>query len=65
MTSSTISVGSHFVIERNSAGVTGGQVARTTVADVITAVIGDPDGAKGLTLEFNDGEQPIDGVIAG
>lgn len=46
------------------AGVTGGQVARNTVADVITAVIGDPDGAKGLTLEFNDGEQPIDGVIA-
>ena len=47
------------------AGVTGGQVARTTVADVITAVIGAPDGAKGLTLEFNDGEQPIGGVIAG
>ena len=35
------------------------------MADVITAVIGAPDGAKGLTLEFNDGEQPIDGVIAG
>ncbi len=47
------------------AGVIGGQVARTTVADVITAVIGAPDKAKGLTLEFNDGEQPIDGVIAG
>lgn len=47
------------------AGVTGGQVARTTVADVITAVIGAPDGARGLTLEFNDGEQPIGGVIAG
>jgi uncharacterized protein YbjT (DUF2867 family) len=47
------------------AGVTGGQVARNTVADVITAVIGDPDGAKGLTLEFNDGEEPIGGVIAG
>jgi uncharacterized protein YbjT (DUF2867 family) len=47
------------------AGVTGGQVARNTVADVITAVIGDPDGAKGLTLEFNDGDAPIGGVIAG
>jgi uncharacterized protein YbjT (DUF2867 family) len=47
------------------AGVTAGQVARATVADVITAVIGAPDGAKGLTLEFNDGEQPIGGVIAG
>jgi uncharacterized protein YbjT (DUF2867 family) len=47
------------------AGVTGGQVARNTVADVITAVIGDPDGAKGLTLEFNDGDEPIGGVIAG
>ena len=47
------------------AGVTGGQVARTTVADVITAVIGAPEGAKGLTLEFNDGEQPIGGVLAG
>ena len=44
------------------AGVTAGHVARTTVADVITAVIGAPDGAKGLTLEFNDGEQPIGGV---
>jgi uncharacterized protein YbjT (DUF2867 family) len=47
------------------AGVTGGQVARTTVADVITAVIGAPDRAGGLILEFNDGEQPIGGVIAG
>jgi uncharacterized protein YbjT (DUF2867 family) len=47
------------------AGVTADHVARTTVADVITAVIGAPVGAKGLTLEFNDGEQPIDGVIAG
>ena len=47
------------------AGVTAGQVARTTVADVITAVIGAPEGAKGLTLEFNDGEQPIGGVLAG
>jgi uncharacterized protein YbjT (DUF2867 family) len=41
------------------AGVTGGQVARTTVADVITAVVGAHDGTKGLVLEFNDGEQPI------
>ena len=47
------------------AGVTGGQVARTTVADVITAVIGAPAVAEGLTLEFNDGERPIGGVIAG
>jgi uncharacterized protein YbjT (DUF2867 family) len=47
------------------AGVTGGQVARATVADVITAVIAAPDAAKGLTLEFNDGEQPIGDVIAG
>lgn len=47
------------------AGVTATHVARTTVADVITAVIGAPDGAKGLTLEFNDGEQPIGDVIAG
>jgi uncharacterized protein YbjT (DUF2867 family) len=47
------------------AGVTGGQVARTTVADVITAIIGAPSESKGLTLEFNDGEQPIDGVIPG
>jgi uncharacterized protein YbjT (DUF2867 family) len=45
-------------------GVTSSQVARTTVADVITAVIGASDRAKGLTVEFNDGEQPIDGVIA-
>jgi uncharacterized protein YbjT (DUF2867 family) len=45
------------------AGVTGGQVARATVADVITAVIGDPDAAKGLTLEFNDGAQPVADVI--
>src|SRR5262245_37019462 len=47
------------------AGVTSSQVARATVADVITAVIAAPDGARGLTLEFNDGEQPIGGVIAG
>jgi nucleoside-diphosphate-sugar epimerase len=46
-------------------GVTGGQVARATVAEVITAVIQAPDAAKGLTLEFNDGEQPIGDVIAG
>jgi hypothetical protein len=32
---------------------------------VITAVIQAPDAAKGLTLEFNDGEQPIGDVIAG
>jgi uncharacterized protein YbjT (DUF2867 family) len=47
------------------AGVSGGQVARATVADVITAAIGAPDAAKGLILEFNDGEQPIGEVIAG
>jgi uncharacterized protein YbjT (DUF2867 family) len=47
------------------AGVTAGRVARATVADVITAVIGAPDAAKGLTLEFNDGAQPIGDVIAG
>jgi uncharacterized protein YbjT (DUF2867 family) len=47
------------------AGVTGGQVARATVADVVTAVIGAPDAAKGLTLEFNDGDQPIADAIAG
>ena len=47
------------------AGVTAGRVARATVADVITAVIGAPDAAKGLTLEFNDGTQPIGDVIAG
>ena len=35
------------------------------MADVITAVIGSPAGARGLTLEFNDGEQPIGSVIAG
>jgi hypothetical protein len=35
------------------------------VADVITAVIGAPDAAKGLTLEFNDGEQSIGEVISG
>lgn len=47
------------------AGVTGGQVARATVAEVITAVIGSPDAAKGLILEFNDGDQPVGDVIAG
>jgi uncharacterized protein YbjT (DUF2867 family) len=47
------------------AGVTSSQVARTTVAGVITAVIGASDLPKGLTLEFNDGDQPIGGVIAG
>ena len=46
------------------AGVVGGQVARATVADVITAVIEAPGAARGLTLEFNDGEQPIGDVIA-
>jgi uncharacterized protein YbjT (DUF2867 family) len=45
-------------------GIIGGHVARTTVADVITAVIGAPEAAKGLTVEFNDGEQPISAVIA-
>src|SRR3954454_25100003 len=47
------------------AGATGRQARGAPVADVITAVIGAPDGAKGLTLDFNDGEQPIGGVIAG
>jgi uncharacterized protein YbjT (DUF2867 family) len=47
------------------AGVSGGQVARATVADVITAVVGASDAGKRLTLEFNDGEQPIGDVIAG
>ena len=47
------------------AGVTGGQVARATVADVITAVVGAPEAARGLTLEFNDGDQSIGDVIAG
>lgn len=44
-------------------GVTHGHVARATVADVITAVIESPDATRGLILEFNDGEQPIDDVI--
>jgi uncharacterized protein YbjT (DUF2867 family) len=47
------------------AGVTGGQVARATVADVVTAVVGAPEAARGLTLEFNDGDQSIGDVIAG
>lgn len=47
------------------AGVTGGQVARATVAEVITAVVGAPDATKRLVLEFNDGEQPIGEVLAG
>jgi len=46
-------------------GVTRSHVARTTVADVITAVIGSPGATKGLTLEFNDGQEPISAVIGG
>ena len=45
--------------------VTGREVARATVADVITAVVGAPDATQGRTLEFNDGGQPISDVIAG
>lgn len=45
-------------------GVTGGQVARATVADVITAAVSSPEGAKGVTLEFNDGEQPVADVFS-
>ncbi len=45
-------------------GVTGGQVARATVADVITAAVSSPAGAKGVTLEFNDGDQPVADVFA-
>ncbi|VXC10738.1 SDR family oxidoreductase [Nocardioides sp. AX2bis] len=45
-------------------GVTGGQVARATVADVIAAAVDAPDAAKGLTLEFNDGEQQVADVLA-
>jgi uncharacterized protein YbjT (DUF2867 family) len=46
------------------AGVTGSHVARATVAEVITAVIAAPEGSKGVTLEFNDGQQPIGAVIS-
>lgn len=46
-------------------GVTGGQVARATVAEVITAAVGSPKAAAGLTLAFNDGDQPVADVIAG
>jgi nucleoside-diphosphate-sugar epimerase len=45
--------------------VTSGQVARATVADVVTAVIEAPDAARGLTLEFNDGRQSIGDAIDG
>ncbi len=45
--------------------VTGGQVARATVADVITAVVDAPDASAGLTLEFNDGDQQVADVLAG
>lgn len=45
-------------------GVEGGQVARSTVADVIAAVVDAPERSAGLTLEFNDGDQPISEVLA-
>lgn len=45
-------------------GVTGGQVARATVADVIAAAVDAPDAAKGVTLEFNDGDQQVADVFA-
>ncbi len=43
--------------------VSGGQVARTTVADVITATVDTPGATRGLTLEFNDGDQAIADVL--
>lgn len=46
-------------------GVTGGQVARATVADVITAAVDSPVAADGLTLAFNDGDQPVSDVLGG
>lgn len=45
-------------------GVTGGQVARATVADVIAAAVDAPDAAKSVTLEFNDGDQQVADVFA-
>ncbi len=46
------------------AGVSASQVSRSTVADVVTAVV-DAPGAAGLTLEFNDGDRPVADVITG
>lgn len=45
-------------------GVTGGQVSRATVADVIAASVDSPEAAKGLTLEFNDGDQQVADVFS-
>ena len=39
------------------------QVSRATVAEVITAVVGDPRTAASLTLEFNDGDRPVADLV--
>ena len=45
-------------------GVSAGQVARRTVAALIAAAVDAPSAAAGVTLEFNDGDQPVAEVFA-
>ncbi len=45
-------------------GVSASQVSRSTVADVVTAVVGAP-GTAGLTLAFNDGDRPVADAVTG
>ena len=44
--------------------VTAASVSRTTVAELIAAVVSFPERAARTTLEFNDGNQPIDQALA-
>ena len=48
----------------SGAGVSASEVSRGTVAAVIAAVVDAPEKSAGLTLEFNDGDQPIADAIA-
>ncbi|GAB2928519.1 SDR family oxidoreductase [Rhodococcus aerolatus] len=51
-------------VQLGTDGVEAGQVARKTVARMITAVVGDPDAAAQRTIAFNDGDIPVDEVLA-
>ncbi len=44
-------------------GVEASQVARATVADVIAAVVAQPQATGGLTLAFNDGDRRVADVL--
>ncbi|WP_323791866.1 NAD(P)H-binding protein [Nocardioides sp.] len=44
-------------------GVEASQVSRATVADVIAAVVSQPQATKHLTLHFNDGHQQVADVL--